>query len=150
MLCMLHRLFGALLRMHRWIEALILWIKVLVGMLSRIETLIGSLLLHPRIKALLLPWIETALLHPWVVPRCIPHSLQPALPRMCIGDSHSNTSKTARSLFAEVICTWCNDLVWVRISVCVTQFSPPESTFCVSVWRGCCESWWTYWRSIAL
>jgi hypothetical protein len=143
----MHNLVEALLGTHRWIEGLMLRLKALI---SWIETLlIESLLLHPWIKPLL-PRIEASLLHSWIVSRCIPHSLQPTLSCMCVRDSPSNTSKTARGLLTEIICARRDDIVWIRISICVPQFSSPESTFCVSVRRGCCELWWTYGRNVAL
>lgn len=119
-------------------------------MLSRNETLLveSLLLLHPWVEALLMPRIDRV--RPWIIPRCTPQSLQSTLPCMCVCNSHCNTRKTARSALAEVIRTRGDDLVRVRISVCVAQFPPPESAFCVSMWRRRCESWGTHRRSVAL
>jgi hypothetical protein len=105
------------------------------------------LLLHPWVEALLMPRIDRVC--PWIIPRCISQGLQSTLPCMCVCNSHCNTRKTPRSALAEVIRTRGDDLVRVRISVCVAQFPPPESAFCVSMWRWRCESW-THRRSVTL
>jgi hypothetical protein len=127
----------------------VLLVKALLGMLSRNETLLveSLLLLHPWVEALLMPRIDRVC--PWIIPRCISQGLQSTLPCMCVCNSHCNTRKTARSALAEVIRTRGDDLVRVRISVCVAQFPPPESAFCVSMWRWRCESW-THRRSVTL
>jgi len=104
--------------------------------LSRIVALL-ILLLHSRIKALLIlllhPWIKALVFHPWIVARCVPHSLQSTLSCMCICHAHRKTCQTSRGMLTEIVRARCHHFVWIRLRV--TQVSAPDSAFCVSMRR---------------